>query len=38
MTIDVTKGDVDSWMEMADIDRDGKVFLIDYEDVVLRSL
>lgn len=26
------------WMEMADEDKDGKVYLVDYEALVLKSL
>ncbi|CAD8140305.1 unnamed protein product [Paramecium octaurelia] len=38
MKIEPTREDVEMWMEMADQDRDGKVYLIDYEDLVLKSL
>jgi Ca2+-binding EF-hand superfamily protein len=38
MTIEPTQEDVELWMEMADLDKDGKVYLSDYEDLILRSL
>lgn len=38
MTIDPTNEDVTMWMEMADLDGDGKVYLVDYEALVLKSL
>ncbi|CAD8146004.1 unnamed protein product [Paramecium pentaurelia] len=38
MKIEPTNEDVEMWMEMADEDRDGKVYLIDYEALVLKSL
>ncbi|CAD8046959.1 unnamed protein product [Paramecium sonneborni] len=38
MQIEPTREDIDMWMEMADQDRDGKVYLIDYEGLVLKSL
>ncbi|CAD8137352.1 unnamed protein product [Paramecium pentaurelia] len=38
MSIEPTQEDVELWMEMADEDRDGKVFLKDYEALVIRSL
>ncbi|CAD8142665.1 unnamed protein product [Paramecium octaurelia] len=38
MTIEPTQEDVDLWMEMADTDQDGKVSLVDYEDLILRGL
>ena len=34
----LTKEDVQSWIEMNDSDKDGKVSLEEYEIVVLRSL
>lgn len=38
MSIEPTQEDVELWMEMADEDRDGKVYLKDYEALVIRSL
>ena len=38
MTIEPTNEDVEMWMEMTDLDRDGKVYLSDYEAFVLMSL
>lgn len=38
MTIEPTNEDVEMWMEMTDLDRDGKVYLTDYEAFVLMSL
>ncbi|CAK72667.1 unnamed protein product (macronuclear) [Paramecium tetraurelia] len=38
MKIEPTREDIEMWMEMADQDRDGKVYLIDYESLVLKSL
>ncbi|CAD8054221.1 unnamed protein product [Paramecium sonneborni] len=38
MSIEPTREDIEMWMEMADEDRDGKVYLIDYEALVLKSL
>ncbi|CAD8131968.1 unnamed protein product [Paramecium pentaurelia] len=38
MTIEPTKEDVELWMEMADQDKDGKVSLVDYEDLIIKGL
>lgn len=38
MPYTVTNEDVISWMFMADKDRDGKVYLRDFQDVLLDSL
>lgn len=33
-----TRDDVRAWMDLTDLDHDGKVTLEDYEDFVIRSL
>ena len=38
MTIEPTQEDVELWMEMADTDKDGKVSLVDYEDLIIKGL
>ena len=38
MTYTPSKEDIDSWMKMTDTDGDGLVTLIEYEDLILRSL
>ena len=38
MEYDPTEEDVELWMDMADTDKDGKVYLTDYENLVLNSL
>ncbi|CAK92466.1 unnamed protein product (macronuclear) [Paramecium tetraurelia] len=38
MKIEPTRENVEMWMEIADQDRDGKVYLIDCEALVLKSL
>lgn len=38
MEYEATKEDIESWMQMADLDGDGKVTLEDYERLIISSL
>jgi len=36
--MNITKDDVEIWLDMSDTNKDGKVDLDEYEDVVIKSL
>ena len=38
MSFNPTQEDIDSWMQMTDLDGDGKVNLEDYERLIISSL